>query len=115
MIILITITIEKFIRKKKDLSKSEVFGNNFNSKSLNTELDVPDYLDDFLQHSRNAVFITGNENTNSNSNSNKPIFKKKKIIKKIIKKKKISSNDINSNHIIINNTNNTYYSCWYKT
>ena len=76
---------------KKDLSKSEAFGPKIKSNRKNSEVDDPDYLDDFLQHSRGAVFITGNGN-----NNNKPIIKKKKIIKKIIKKKKISNNNNNN-------------------
>ena len=76
---------------KKDLSKSETFGQTIKLKSIRkgSEVDVPDYLDDFLQHSRGAVFITGNENPNIN----KPIIKKKKIIKKIVKKKKVLNNN----------------------
>ena len=91
--------IKKITKIKKDLSKSEIFGNSINSNTLNTELDVPDYLDDFLQHSRGTVFISGNENMNSD----KPIFKKKKIIKKVVKKKKMSSSN---NNVIINNIKN---------
>ena len=74
---------------KKDLSKSESFGNKITSVRKNSEVDVPDYLDDFLQHSRGAVFIKGNE-----TKKNEPvIIKKKKIIKKIVKKKKLSKSD----------------------
>ena len=81
---------------KKDLSKSEAFGKKINSVRKSSEVDVPDYLDDFLQHSRGAIFITGNGN-----NLNQPIIKKKKIIKKIIKKKKVVK-PVNNN-VIINN------------
>ena len=73
---------------KKDLSKSEAFGNKITSVRKNSEVDVPDYLDDFLQHSRGAVFIKGNE-----TKKNEPVIKKKKIIKKIVKKKKLSKSD----------------------
>ena len=82
---------------KKDLSKSEAFGKKINSVRKSSEVDVPDYLDDFLQHSRGAIFITGNGN-----NLNQPIIKKKKIIKKIIKKKKVVK-PVNNNVIINNN------------
>ena len=85
---------------KKDLSKSEACGKKINSIRKSSEVDVPDYLDDFLQHSRGAIFITGNGN-----NLNQPIIKKKKIIKKIIKKKKVvkplNNNDIINNKIKI--------------
>ena len=73
---------------KKDLSKSEAFGKKITSIRKNSEVDDPDYLNDFLQHSRGAVFIKGNETKN-----NEPVIKKKKIIKKIIKKKKLSKSD----------------------
>ena len=72
-------------KKKKDLSKSEVFGSSITNR-LSSDIDVSDYLDDFLQHSKGAVFITGNENVNSNQQI-KPM-KRKKILKKIVKKKK---------------------------
>ena len=42
---------------KKDLSKSEVFGNEIDTRTKNSEADVPDYLDNFLQITRGAVFI----------------------------------------------------------
>ena len=76
---------------KKDLSKSETFGQTIKLKSIRkgSEADMPDYLDDFLQHSRGAVFINGNDNTNIN----KSTIKKKKIIKKIVKKKKVSNSN----------------------
>ena len=80
---------------KKDLSKSEVFGNEIDTRRKNSEADVPDYLDNFLQHSRGAVFINGDDNTN-----NKPHIKKKKIIKKIVKRKKLSKSD----SFVINST-----------
>ena len=74
--------IKKITKIKKDLSKSDIYENSINWNTLNTELDVPDYLDDLLQHSRGTVFISGSENMNSD----KPIFKKKIIIKKSSKK-----------------------------
>ena len=83
-------------RKKinKNLLKSEPPKKEINSSRKNSEADDPDYLKDFLEHSKGAVFITGNEA------NNKPI-KKKKIVKKIIKKKITKLNDsyiINNNH-----------------
>ena len=80
---------------KKDLSKSEVFGNEIKTSRKNSDRDLPDYLDNFLQHSRQAVFLTENEVKN-----NKPPIKKKKIIKKIVKRKKLSKSD----SFVINNT-----------
>ena len=80
---------------KKDLSKSEVFGNEIDTSRKNSEADTQDYLDNFLQHSRGAVFITEEE-----VNNNKTPIKKKKIIKKIVKRKKLSKSD----SFVINNT-----------
>ena len=80
---------------KKDLSKSEVFGNEIDTSRKNSEADARDYLDNFLQYSRGAVFITEEEVKN-----NKTPIKKKKIIKKIVKRKKLSKSD----SFVINNT-----------
>ena len=68
--------------KLKDLSQSVSFGPNKRSKLLNSEgPDMPDYIDDFLQISPDAVFINGNT-------AETPRKKKiKKIVKKKIKKK----------------------------
>jgi len=61
----------------KNLAQSVSFGPNIKPNLLNSEVpDVPDYIDDFLQISPEAVFIDGN----------KRVPKKKKI-KKIVKKK----------------------------
>ena len=68
-------------KKKPELSKSDTFGDNITS--LSSDADVSDYLEDFLQHSRGAVFITGNDNINKTSS-----VKNKKITKKTVKKKK---------------------------
>ena len=66
-----------------------------NSSRKKSEADDPDYLRDFLQHSKGAVLIMGNETKNDKS------IKKKKIIKKIVKKKITKLN----NFYIINNNN----------
>ena len=68
-------------KKKPELSKSDTFGDNITS--LSSDADVSDYLEDFLQHSKGAVFITGNDNINKTSS-----VKNKKITKKTVKKKK---------------------------
>ena len=68
-------------KKKPDLSKSDTFGDNITS--LSSDADVSDYLEDFLQHSKGAVFITGNDNINKTSS-----VKIKKIAKKTVKKRK---------------------------
>ena len=68
-------------KKKPDLSKSDTFGDNITS--LSSDADVSDYLEDFLQHSKGAVFITGNDNINKTSS-----VKNKKMRKKTVKKKK---------------------------
>ena len=61
----------------KNLAQCVSFGPNIKPNLLNSEVpDVPDYIDDFLQISPEAVFIDGN----------KRVPKKKKI-KKIVKKK----------------------------
>ena len=83
-------------RKKinKILLNKEAPQKEINSSRKNSEADDPDYLREFLKHSKGAVFITGNETKNNNKS-----IKKKKIVKKIIKKK-IAKND---NCNIINN------------
>ena len=68
-------------KKKPELSKSDTFGDNITS--LSSDADVSDYLEDFLQHSRGAVFITGNDNINKTSS-----VKNKKMARKTVKKKK---------------------------
>jgi len=68
-------------KKKPELSKSDTFGDNITS--LSSDADVSDYLEDFLQHSKGAVFITGNDNINKTSS-----VKIKKMTKKTVKKKK---------------------------
>ena len=66
----------------QDLSQSVSFGPNMRPNILNSEApDIPDYIDDFLQISPDAVFINGNT-------AETPRKKKiKKIVKKKIKKK----------------------------
>ena len=68
-------------KKKPELSKSDTFGDNITS--LSSDADVSDYLEDFLQHSKGAVFITGNDNINKTSS-----VKNKKMARKTVKKKK---------------------------
>ena len=91
--------IKKITKIKKDLSKSEIFEKSINSNTLNNELDVPDYLDDFLQHSRGTVFISGNENMNSD----KPIFKKNNSSFMILNSRNTKTNFFsdNKNKILI--------------
>ena len=78
-------SLELDLEQNKNLAQSVSFGPNIKPNMLNSEVpDVPDYIDDFLQISPDAVFIDGN----------KKVPKKKKI-KKIVKKKikkKISKN-----------------------
>ena len=70
-------SLELDILQNKNLAQSVSFGPNIKPNMLNSEVpDVPDYIDDFLQISPDAVFIDGN----------KRVPKKKKI-KKIVKKK----------------------------
>ena len=70
-------SLELDFDQNKDLAQSVNFGPNIRPNMLNSEVpDVPDYIDDFLQISPDAVFIDGN----------KKVPKKKKI-KKIVKKK----------------------------
>ena len=45
----------------------------------NEEIDMPGYLDSFLQYSKKTVFIIGNNDKNMNSITKKRIIKKKKI------------------------------------
>ena len=72
--------INRSMKKKKNLSKSVVFGQNINSARLLSDIDIQDYLDDFLQHSKGAVFIKGNDN-NHNTVKNKKNIKKRKAQK----------------------------------
>ena len=84
-------------RKKinKNLLSNEAPQKTINSSRKNSEADDPDYLRDFLEHSKGAVFITGNEPKNNNKSI------KNKKVKKIIKKKIVKFD----NYSIINNNN----------
>ena len=55
-------------RKKinKILLNKEAPQKEINSSRKNSEADDPDYLREFLKHSKGAVFITGNETKNNN-------------------------------------------------
>lgn len=75
---------EKKLIQINDLSKSVVLRPNPILEPHN--IDIPDYIDDFLQISPDAVFINGNRTAPP----------KKKIIKKIIKKKIIKKSNINN-------------------
>ena len=99
--------------------------------SQNYDIDIPDYIDDFLQRSKKTVFIVGNNN-NINSTTKNRIIKKKKIrkgnnikyikteneekneIDKIENKKIKISKKINKN-IIKNETNHINYNDIKKT
>ena len=66
-------------------------------KNQNYDIDMPDYLDDFLQRSKKTVFIIGNNN-GVNSTTKNRIIKKKKIRKenniKYIKTENEEKNEI---------------------
>jgi hypothetical protein len=82
-------SLELDFDQNKYLAQSVSFGPNIKPNLLNSEVpDVPDYIDDFLQISPDAVFIDGN----------KKVPKKKKI-KKIIKKKIKKKIDKNYNSV----------------
>ena len=111
----------------KNSSRAEEISQN----SQNYDIDIPDYIDDFLQRSKKTVFIVGNNN-NINSTTKNRIIKKKKIrkgnnikyikteneekneIDKIENKKIKISKKINKN-IIKNETNHINYNDIKKT
>ena len=80
------------INEINDLSQSAVLQHKIKLEPHN--IDMPDYIDDFLQISPDAIFINGNKTESQ----------KKKKIKKIIKKKikKISINNRKENQNKIN-------------
>ena len=81
--ILITDIEIKHGKKNKQLTKTEKSENNETTEP-NSELDIPEYLDDFLQYSKKTIFITGNNNNiNQNSTKKKIIIKKKKMANNI--------------------------------
>ena len=100
-------------------------------KNQNYDIDMPDYLDDFLQRSKKTVFIVGNNN-NINSTTKNRIIKKKKIRKgnniKYIKTENEEKNEIDkmenkkikitkkiNKNIIKNETNHINYNDIKKT
>ena len=100
-------------------------------KNQNYDIDMPDYLDDFLQRSKKTVFIIGNNN-NINSTIKNRIIKKKKIRKenniKYIKTENEEKNEIDkmenkkikitkkiNKNIIKNQTNHINYNDIKKT
>ena len=115
----------------KNSSRVEEISQNVSENSQNYDIDMPDYLDDFLQRSKKTVFIIGNNN-NINSTTKNRIIKKKKIrkgnnikyikteneekneIDKIENKKIKISKKINKN-IIKNETNHINYNDIKKT
>lgn len=100
-------------------------------KNQNYDIDMPDYLDDFLQRSKKTVFVIGNNN-NINSTTKNRIIKKKKIRKenniKYIKTENEEKNEIDkmenkkikitkkiNKNIIKNQTNHINYNDIKKT
>ena len=82
-------SLELDFDQNKYLAQSVSFGPNIKPNLLNSEVpDVPDYIDDFLQISPDAVFIDGNKKA-----------PKKKKIKKIVKKKIKKKIDKNYNSV----------------
>ena len=111
----------------KNSSRAEEISQN----SQNYDIDMPDYLDDFLQRSKKTVFIIGNNN-NINSTTKNRIIKKKKIRKenniKYIKTENEEKNEIDklenkkikiskkiNKNIIKNETNHINYNDIKKT
>ena len=101
--------------------------NNVENKNLNEEnnhneeIDMPGYLDSFLQYSKKSVFIIGNNEKNHNPITKKRLIKKKKIKKENnIKYYKTENEEKNENENkaqkalkknnknIIKNDNNNY-------
>ena len=72
----------KHLKSNKEIKKRELVENT-NIVQTNTELDIPSYLDDFLQYSKKTIFITGNNNIKKNNDQKKIIIKKKKILNNI--------------------------------
>ncbi len=111
----------------KNSSRAEEISQN----NQNYDIDMPDYLDDFLQRSKKTVFIIGNNN-NINSTTKNRIIKKKKIRKenniKYIKTENEEKNEIDklenkkikiskkiNKNIIKNETNHINYNEIKKT
>ena len=115
----------------KNSSRVEEISQNASKNSQNYDIDMPDYLDDFLQRSKKTVFIIGSNN-NINSTTKNRIIKKKKIRKenniKYIKTENEEKNEIDkmenkkikitkkiNKNIIKNQTNNINYNDIKKT
>jgi hypothetical protein len=112
-------------------TKSSSRAEEISQKNQNYDIDMPDYLDDFLQRSKKTVFIIGNNN-NINSTTKNRIIKKKKIRKenniKYIKTENEEKNEIDkmenkkikitkkiNKNIIKNETNHINYNDIKKT
>ena len=112
-------------------TKSSSRAEEISQKNQNYDIDMPDYLDDFLQRSKKTVFIIGNNN-NINSTTKNRIIKKKKIRKenniKYIKTENEEKNEIDkmenkkikitkkiNKNIIKNQTNHINYNDIKKT
>ena len=115
----------------KNSSRVEEISQNASKNSQNYDIDMPDYLDDFLQRSKKTVFIIGSNN-NINSTTKNRIIKKKKIRKenniKYIKTENEEKNEIDkmenkkikitkkiNKNIIKNETNHINYNEIKKT
>ena len=115
----------------KNSSRVEEISQNASKNSQNYDIDMPDYLDDFLQRSKKTVFIIGNNN-GVNSTTKNRIIKKKKIRKenniKYIKTENEEKNEIDkmenkkikiskkiNKNIIKNQTNHINYNDIKKT
>ena len=86
----------------KKYAKAERMENNNIGESK--EVDIPSYLNDFLECSKKTIFITGNNNINKNPSKNtkkKIIKKKKKLLNNIksINKEKEEKEKKNTNEI----------------
>ena len=86
----------------KKYAKAERMENNNIGESK--EVDIPSYLNDFLEQSKKTIFITGNNNINKNPSKNtkkKIIKKKKKLLNNIksINKEKEEKEKKNTNEI----------------
>jgi len=112
-------------------TKNSSIAEEISQKNQNYDIDMPDYLDDFLQRSKKTVFIIGNNN-NINSTIKNRIIKKKKIRKenniKYIKTENEEKNEIDkmenkkikitkkiNKNIIKNQTNHINYNDIKKT
>ena len=86
-------------KKYKKIAYTEGMENN-NIGEAN-EVDVPSYLNDFLQYSKKTIFITGNNNINTNPSPKKIIKRKKKLLNNIksIDKEKGENEKKNTNEI----------------